>query len=92
MRDAACDAFFARLLACVLTCHSPRLQEFVASHVKGELQLAALKKLPTLRWRKQDKSEKEKGGGKKDKEGGGAVPLVSGSRQLYKASSGSRQL
>ena len=69
MRDAACDAFFfTHLLACLpLTA----LQEFVASHVKDELQLAALKKVPALRWRKQDKSEKEKGGGKKDKEGGG---------------------
>ena len=52
--------FFTHLLAYLPLA---ALQEFVASHVKDELQLAALKKVPTLRWRKQDKSEKEKGGG-----------------------------
>ena len=45
-------------LTLTLTIALTLLQEFVSSHVKDGLQLASLKKLPTLRWRKQ---EKEKG-------------------------------
>ena len=61
------------------------LREFLSSLVAEELQMTPLKKIPTMRWRKQDKGDKGSSGGGSGGSGGGSGGSSKGTKQQQQA-------